>query len=72
MSLFPWSLNSLHSLAEFYHSHFGNDWPRFIETYAGSVVIGSTEELYLVRALQPNGKQKKQIRLDAVSPCYFG
>jgi hypothetical protein len=61
VSLFPWNLTTVPD------SHLGDDWVRFIETYAGSVVIGSTEELYLVRALRPSGKQKQQIRLDPVS-----
>lgn len=67
MSLFPWTLASLDSLAELYHTHFGNDWPKFIETYSGSIVVGSTEELYLIRAIRPSGRQEKQIRLDTVS-----
>ncbi|KAI0283455.1 WD40-repeat-containing domain protein [Russula aff. rugulosa BPL654] len=58
VSLFPWSLASVHD------DHFGDDWARFIETYAGSIVVGSTQELYLIRALRPSDKQKKQIRLD--------
>jgi hypothetical protein len=63
VSLFPWSLASVHD------DHFGDDgWARFIETYAGSIVVGNAQELYLIRALQPNDKQKKQIRLDVVSP----
>ena len=62
VSLFPWSLASVHD------GHFGDDWARFIMTYAGSIVVGSTEELYLIRALRPGGKQKQQIRLDPVSP----
>jgi hypothetical protein len=63
VSLFPWSLTSIHD------DHFGDDdWARFIETYAGSIVVGSTQELYLIRALRPNDKQKKQVRLDVVSP----
>ncbi|KAI0307983.1 WD40-repeat-containing domain protein [Multifurca ochricompacta] len=64
VSLFPWSLDSLHSFGDSYHSHIGNDWPAFIETYAGSMVIGTTEDLYLIKTPQSNGKQKKQIRLD--------
>lgn len=62
VSLFPWSLASVHD------DHFRDDWATFIETYAGSVVVGSTQELYLIRALRPIDKQKKQIRLDVVSP----
>ena len=62
VSLFPWSLASVHD------GHFSDDWARFIVTYAGSIVVGSTEELYLIRALRPGGKQKQQIRLDPVSP----
>ena len=66
VSLFPWSLASIHD------DHFGDgDWTRFIETYAGSIVVGSTQELYLIRALRPNDKQKKQIRLDVVSARCF-
>lgn len=62
VSLFPWGRIS----APDHHS--GDDWARFIETYAGSIVIGNAEELYLVRALRPSGKQEQQIRLDVVSP----
>jgi hypothetical protein len=66
VSLFPWSLTSVHS------DHFGDgEWDTFIETYAGSIVVGSTQELYLIRALRPSDKQKKQIRLDVVSPQCF-
>ena len=65
MSFFPWSLASVPD-----HLH-KDDWARFIETYAGSIVVGSTQELYLIRALRPNDKQKKQIRLDVVSPRCF-
>jgi hypothetical protein len=38
------------------------------------MVLGGEEELYLIRALQSTGKQKKQIRLDAatVSPFSLG
>jgi hypothetical protein len=66
VSLFPWTLVSLHSLWEFNHSDI--EWPKFIEAYAGSIVVGTTEGLYVVR-LQPSGKQGKQIRLDTVSLC---
>jgi hypothetical protein len=73
VSLFPWTLVSLHSLWEFNHSDIGNEWHKFIEAYAGSIVVGTTKELYVVR-LQPSGKQGKQIRLDTVSlrcTCQF-
>lgn len=66
VALFPWTLVSLHALAGFNHSDFGDNWPQFIDSYAGMIVVGSTKELYLVR-LRPSGKQKKQIRLDTVS-----
>ena len=67
VSLFPWSLTSAPAY------HFGDDdWAGFIETYAGSIVIGSAEELYLVRALRSSGKQRQQIRLDVVSPRCSG
>jgi hypothetical protein len=36
------------------------------------MVVGGTEEIYLVWALQSDGKQKIQICLDAVSSCSFG
>jgi hypothetical protein len=65
VSLFPWSLTSVPD------SHTVDDWARFIEAYAGSIVIGSTEELYLVRALRPSDRQKQQIHLDVVSPICF-
>jgi hypothetical protein len=65
VSLFPWSLTSVHHFRD-------DDWATFIETYAGSVVVGNTQELYLIRALRPIDKQKKQIRLDVVSPQCFG
>ncbi|KAH9968786.1 hypothetical protein BC827DRAFT_1165606 [Russula dissimulans] len=61
VSLFPWSLTSLPSL---YYGHFDDAWPRLIETYAGSIVVGGTEGLYLVDALRPGGRQRKQIRLN--------
>ena len=73
MALFPWTLVSLHSLAGFHDekSDAENEWPKFIDSYAGSIVVGNTEELYLVR-LRPSGKQKKQIRIDTVSlRCSF-
>jgi len=73
VALFPWTLVSLHSLAGFFdeNSDAENKWPGFIDSYAGSIVVGSTEELYLVR-LRPSGKQKKQIRIDTVSHrCSF-
>lgn len=69
MALFPWTLVSLHSLAGFHdeNSDAENNWPKFIDSYAGSIVVGSTKELYLVR-LRPSDKQKEQIRIDTVSP----
>lgn len=67
VSLFPWTFFSLHSLSGYFHNDVDKGWPKFIETYAGSIAIGTTEELYLVR-LRPGGKQRKQIRLDTVSP----
>lgn len=67
VSLFPWTLSSLYSLSGYFYGDVGKGWPKFIETYAGSMAVGTTEELYLVR-LRPSGKQRKQIRLDTVSP----
>jgi hypothetical protein len=69
VSLFPWNLASLHSFkeSESYPPEFKEGWPKFIETYAGWIVVGSTEELYLIRSLRAGGKQEKQIRLDTVS-----
>jgi len=46
------------------YGHFDDAWPRLIETYAGSIVVGGTEGLYLVDALRPGGRQRKQIRLN--------
>ena len=71
VALFPWTLVSLHSLAGFHdeRSDAEKNWPEFIDSYAGSIVVGSTEELYLVR-LRPSGKQQRQIRIDTVSLCY--
>jgi hypothetical protein len=57
----------LHSFRGPYISPFSDGWTKFVETYAGSLVLGGTEELYLIRALQSTGKQKKQIRLDAAT-----
>ncbi|KAH9165835.1 WD40-repeat-containing domain protein [Lactarius sanguifluus] len=64
VSLFPWNLGSLQSLGELYSDHLSNEWPRFVQTYAGLTVIGNAEELYLVPSVSSSGKQKKQIRLD--------
>ncbi|KAI9512920.1 WD40-repeat-containing domain protein [Russula earlei] len=65
VSLFPWNLTSLPS------HHYGrseNGWRELIETYAGSVVVGNAEELFLVWALQPGGRQRKQIRFNTEVP----
>lgn len=64
VSLFPWHLNSLQSLGELYTDNLSNEWPRFIQTYAGLTVIGNAKELYLVPSASSSDKQKKQIRLD--------
>ncbi|KAH9044726.1 WD40-repeat-containing domain protein [Lactarius pseudohatsudake] len=64
ISLFPWNLGSLQSLGELYSDHLSNEWPKFVQTYAGLTVIGNAEELYLVSSVSSSGKQKKQIRLD--------
>jgi hypothetical protein len=66
VSLFPWTIVSSRPLADFIHNGLSKDWPKFISSHAGLVVVGNAEELYLVR-LSQIGKQKEQIRLDTVS-----
>lgn len=62
----------MQSLGELYsENNLSNEWPRFIQKYAGLTVIGNAKELYLVSSVSPRGKQKKQIHVDTVSPSRF-